>query len=303
MRPTAQAHIALFLTNLFFAINYTGIKFLTQNEIAGPFGINFLRVAGCVLLFWLLFLFRKEKVTIQAKDLFKMAVCAFAAIAANQMLFIKGLSLSSPLHASLLTLTVPILITFFASVALKEGVNAAKIAGLALSLAGAIFLLSGKGALSPTGDYVRGDLLIIASSVAYAYYFIIVKPLMDKYSPLMVTRWIFTFGLLMIWPFCMTELSEIRFATFSSFDWLLMIFIVVPGTFLAYIFNVYGIKILSTSVAGTYIYTQPLMAGAIAALALGERITLLKIIAALFIFSGLYLAQKSDRKNIMTNQV
>lgn len=303
MNSHVKAHLALFSTNLFFAINYNGIKYFTQNEIAGPFGINFLRVVGCVVLFWLLFFFRREKIQIQRRDLFKMAICSFAAIAANQMLFIKGLSYSSPLHAGLLTLIAPILITVFASVALKEKLSKWKIAGLALALSGAIFLLSGKNTMSPGDEYFMGDLLIIGSAVAYSYYFIVVKPMMDKYSPMMVTRWIFTFGLLMIWPFCLTELSEISFQTFSLNDWLIMGFIVVPGTFLAYIFNVYGIKILSTSVAGAYIYTQPLMAGAIAMIFLNEQITLLKIAAALLIFAGLYLAQKSERKNIATNPV
>lgn len=298
MRSHIKAHLALFSTNLFFAINYSGVKYFTLHEIAGPFGINILRVVGCVILFWILFFFRKEKSKIERRDLIKLAVCAFAAIAANQMLFIKGLALSSPLQSSLLALISPILITIFASIVLKEKLTSLKIIGLLLALGGALLLLSGKEPSHPGDNYLLGNLLVIASAVAYAYYFIIVKPLMEKYSPIMVTRWIFTFGLLMIWPFCITELSDINFASLYINDWLILMAIIVPGTFLAYIFNVYGIKVLNASTAGAYIYTQPLLAGAIAAIFLGEKITLSKIFAAVLIFSGLYLAQRSNQKNI-----
>lgn len=296
-QPVVKAHFALFFTNFFFAINYTAIKFFTSNHIAGPFGINILRVGGCVVLFWFLFLFRKEKVSIERRDLFKIAVCSFTAIALNQMLFIKGLSYTSPLHASLLTLISPILITVFASVILREKLTILKSAGLILACAGSVLLLSGKE--TKDGDnYLLGDLLIIASAAAYSVYFILVKPLMDKYSPLVITRWIFTFGMIMIWPFCLTEVSEINFPEFSAMNWLILFIIIVPGTFLAYVFNVYGIKILNASRAGAYIYTQPFLAGIIAVIFLNEEITLYKIFATILIFAGLFLAQKAQQKKL-----
>lgn len=301
-QPATKAHLALFFTNFFFAINYNAIKYFTFHQIAGPFGINILRVGGCVVLFWLLFLFRKDKVTIERRDLIKIAVCSFMAIALNQMLFIKGLSYTSPLHASLLTLISPILITVFASVILREKLTVLKAAGLILAAAGSVLLLSGKE--TKVGDnFILGDMLIIGSAVAYSVYFILVKPLMDKYSPLVITRWIFTFGLVMIWPFCLSEVAEINFPQFNTLNWLILFLIIVPGTFLAYIFNVYGIKVLNASKAGAYIYTQPFLAGIIAVIFLNEKITLYKIIATILIFAGLFLAQKSRQKKVEPNAI
>lgn len=72
--------------------------------------------------------------------------------------------------------------------------------------------------------------------------------------------------------------------------------IVIPGTFLAYIFNAYGIKKLSASTAGTYIYSQPVFAVLIATIFLNETLELYKIIAGVVIFSGVYLANKPGKR-------
>jgi drug/metabolite transporter (DMT)-like permease len=115
---------------------------------------------------------------------------------------------------------------------------------------------------------------------------------MQKYNPVVVIRWVFTFGFFMVLPFGWTEFSQIQWHTFNTVDITTMILIVFAGTFLAYLFNVYGIKVLGASVAGFYIYTQPVFAALIAKLVLNEDITLYKIMAAVLIFTGVYLANK-----------
>lgn len=301
MSQVTKAHLALLSTNLFFALNYSAIKHFTMAGIAGPFGINILRVGVSMVLFWALFLFKPIKTSFRKKDIWRLILCALTAIALNQMLFIKGLSYTSPLHASLLTLISPVLIIVSASWILKERLTILKITGLVLALCGATLLLRGKEALA--GDnFLLGDSLIIGSAIAYTAYFILVKPLMDNYSPFMVTRMIFTIGFIMTLPFCIKEAEAIPYASLSASEWLILAFIIIPGTFLAYLFNVYGIKILSASKAGAYIYTQPFFAGIAAVFFLHEQITLHKSLAAVLIFVGLYLAQRKQ-KNISITQL
>lgn len=297
LTSTLKAHLALVGTNLFFALNYNAIKFFTVNKIAGPFGLNFYRVFVSALLFWILFLFKPRKEVIKKKDLIRIAYCALTAIALNQMLFIKGLEFTSPMHASLLTLLSPLMITLFASWVLREKLTLLKGTGLFLALGGAFFLLRGKESYG--GDnLVLGDSLIILSTLAYTTYFIIAKPLMETYSPMMVTRMIFTFGLIMILPFCITEVRDFSLISMNAKEWWLLLLICVPGTFLAYVFNLYGIKILNASLAGAYIYTQPLFTGIIAVLFMNEMMTADKLIATVLIFSGLYMVQKKRVKKV-----
>ena len=287
-----KAHLGLLGTNLFFAINYSTIKYFTGHHYAGPFGINIIRIAVSLVLLWALFLFKQPEKNIQKKDIPAFLLCALTAIALNQMLFIKGLAFTFPIHAALLTLITPILITVIAAIVLREKITIAKSFGLLLGALGAVILITNREIGAPGDNAVLGDILIILSAVAYTFYFILVKPLMAKYSPVQVIRWLFTFGFFMIVPFCFNEFKEITWQAFTLEDWFFLFLIVIPGTFFAYIFNVYGIQKLSASMAGAYIYSQPVFAVIIAMIFLKEELSFHKIIAASLIFAGVYLSNK-----------
>ena len=290
MNSQLKAHLGLLGTNLFFAINYSAIKYFTSNHYAAPFGINIIRIGVSLILFWILFLFKQPEKKIDKKDIPAFLLCALAAIALNQMLFIKGLSFTFPIHAALLTLITPILITIIAARVLREKITFTKMFGLFLGVLGAVLLISNRQITVPGENTVLGDILVILSAFAYTFYFIVVKPLMNKYSSVQVIRWIFTIGFLMTLPFSFREFSEITWDVFTLKDWLILFVIVIPGTFLAYIFNVYGIQKLSASKAGAYIYSQPVFAVVIAMIFLKEELSLYKIIAAILIFAGVYLS-------------
>jgi drug/metabolite transporter (DMT)-like permease len=139
-----KAHIAVLSTNLFFAVNYSFIKLISPALIK-PFGLNVYRVGISLLLFWIVWMFGKTAPGIKKKDIGRFIFCGLTGIAINQMLFIKGLTMTSTVHASLLMLTTPLLITIFAFIILKEAVTLLKIAGLTLGVAGAVLLILAKG--------------------------------------------------------------------------------------------------------------------------------------------------------------
>ncbi|MEJ7610669.1 MAG: DMT family transporter [Ferruginibacter sp.] len=284
--------MALLATNVFFAINYTAVKYLINGSFVKPFGLNLVRVGVSALMFWVLFFFRPRKVTVAKKDYVRFFCCALAGIAINQLLFVKGLSLTYPIHASLLLLITPILITVFAARILKERLNNFKIFGLLLGIAGALVLVLAKENSGDASDVLLGDLLILINAISYTIYFILVKPLMKSYDPIMVLRIVFTIGFFLILPFCFREFTEIPWQNYDGKEFTVLALIVIGGTFLAYLFNIYGIKILGASVAGAYIYSQPLFAAATAVFFLGEELNAYKIFAGLLIFAGVYLANK-----------
>lgn len=293
MNKRSLAHFALLFTNLFFAINISAVKHLTNLQLALPFGINVVRVGVSVILFWFLYLLKPVNIHIEKEDRKRLFFCAVTGIAINQLLFLKGLSLTYPIHASLLMLTTPILIVFIAAWILKERIGWLKIAGLALGVAGATVLILGRPASGNGNEVIWGDVMILINAISYTFYFILVKPLMLKYDPIVVIRWIFSIGLFLILPFGWVQFTEIQWPLFTGIDYLIMTLVVFTGTFLAYVFNVYGIKYLGASVAGFYIYTQPVFAAIIAMIFLNETLTMYKLIAAALIFSGVFLANKT----------
>ena len=290
-----KAHLALLATNIFFALNFTTVKYLLNGGYLKPFGLNLIRVAVTSILLWVLYIFNTEKKRIQRKDWTKFLMCAVAGIAINQLAFIKGLSLTYSIHASLLLLITPILITFIAAWILKERLNNNKLIGLALGIGGALVLILAKDRSGNPGDVLIGDLLIILNAVSYTFYFVLVKPLMLEYNPIAVLRNVFTIGFFIILPFCWTEFSQINWVNFSSKEYFTLGMIVIPGTFCAYLFNMYGIKNLGAAISGNYIYTQPLFAAALAIGFLGEALSAYKILAGLLIFTGVFLANKQTK--------
>lgn len=292
MNSQLKAHLGLLGTNLFFATNYSVVKYFTSHHYAGPFGINIMRIGVSLILFWFMFLFKPPERKIDKKDFPALFICSLMAIGLNQMLFIKGLAFTFPIHAALLTLITPILITIIAARVLREKISFAKIFGLLLGVSGAVLLIHNREVSPPGENAALGDVLVVLSSVAYTFYFILVKPLMDKYSAIQVIRWIFTFGFFITLPFSLKEFSNIGWQFFSFKDYFFLFLIIIPGTFFAYIFNVYGIQKLSASKAGSYIYSQPVFAVVIAMIFLKEELSLYKIIAAVLIFSGVYLSNR-----------
>ena len=299
MNNRSLAHIALIFTNIFFAINLSAVKYLTNAQLVKPFGLNMVRVGVSVLLFWFMYLLNPVSNKIEKKDRWRLFLCALSGIAINQLFFIKGLSLTYPIHAALLLLITPILIVFFAAWVLKERLGIFKVTGLVLGISGALVLILSKDSSGNGNDVLLGDLFIIINAVSYSVYFILVKPLMVKYNAFVILRWLFTIGLFLILPFCWTEFTQIPWQKYTSIDYTNMGLIVISGTFLAYLFNLYGIKILGASVTGFYIYTQPVFASLIAIIFLNEQLSMYKIIAALLIFSGVFLANSRFKKSEM----
>jgi drug/metabolite transporter (DMT)-like permease len=296
LKPVAKAHIAVLGTQLFFAINYSFVKDISPS-LVGPYALNILRVGGSLVFFWTLWLFAKNKTAISKKDMGRLFLCGVFGVAINQMLFIKGLTLTSAIHASLLMLCSPILITLLAVWILKERITIINVIGLVLGISGSVFLITAKQSNGQPTDYLLGDVLIILNAISYAFYFILVKPLMAKYTPLQVVRWAFTFGFLLMLPLGWMQVGEIRWETFSTESMSILIFVIVAGTFLAYVFNAYGIRVLGPGITGSYIYIQLIFAISIAAIFFHERLTLNKIIAGILILGGVYLVSRKKKSS------
>ena len=288
MKSETKAHIAVLSANLFFAINFSLVKYISPALIK-PYAINILRVGVSLILFWLLWTMGDTKPHINRKHWPRFFLCGLTGIAINQMFFIKGLTYTSAIHASLLMLLTPLLITVFAFGVLKEKFTIAKAIGLALGIGGAVLLIISKEQSASATNYLLGDMLIVVNAISYTIYFIIVKPLMAEYPPLHVVRWAFTFGFLMILPFGWNEFISIPWDKLGWSHLASLFFIVVPGTFLAYFFTIYGIQQLGAGVTGSYIYTQPVFAAIIAVIFFHEELTIPKLLAGIMIFVGVFL--------------
>ena len=291
------AHLALLGTQLFFAINYTSIKYLINHQLFKPFGLNLVRVIVAATLFSVIRFWRRKVTTkIEQEDLWRFFLCALTGIAINQLLFVKGLSLTYSMHASFLMLTTPIMITLIAAWWLKERLGIGRLIGLSLGIIGSVLLINSGKQQAEVSDPFWGDILVAINAVSYSLYFVLVKPLMKKYDALSVLQIIFTLGFFLMLPFCWSEFSVIAWEKMEVFGWLNLSLVTIGGTFFAYLLNIYGLKHLGASAAGGYIYIQPVMTVILAAIFLHEHLDKERIMAAFLIFLGVYLTIKQNKQ-------
>jgi drug/metabolite transporter (DMT)-like permease len=299
MQINNKAYAAAIVANFIFGSSYALVKYITPGFIH-PFALNFIRVTVSIFLFWTLFLFKPGKTRIDKNDIPRFLLCGLTGVTINQIFFIKGLSLTTAIHSSLLSLGTPIFITIIAAWLLKEGFNAAKAAGLVFGIGGASILILMKDNSTVGSNMLIGDLFILINAISYAFYLVLVRPLMAKYSGIQVLRWVFTFGALGIIPFGLPHILTTNWMAFGLSHFLALAYIAIATTFFAYLLTVYAISTIGSSATGAFIYTQPVFAAVIATIFAGEHFTISKAIAALLIFTGVYLVNFKKPKTITT---
>jgi drug/metabolite transporter (DMT)-like permease len=287
LNKTVFAHISLFFANLIYALNYTFAKDVMPDFIQ-PSGFILLRVIGAVILFSIsYFVFVREKV--QTKDLMRLAICGVFGVAINQLLFFEGLNLTTPINAAIILTTNPVLVIVISFFILKESITFRKGLGITLGIIGAAALILNGGNFSGNANFMLGNLFVFINALSYGLYLVLVKPLMQKYHPITVMFYVFSFGLLHVLPFGYHELSVVDFSSFPLKIIWEVLFVVVCTTFIAYLLNSVALQKLNPSTVSIYIYLQPVLAS-VFAIALGSDILdMNKIIAASIIFIGVYL--------------
>ena len=293
-----NAHLALLFVNVLYGASHVLAKGVMPQFLSPNVFILF-RVLGATILFWLVISFLgREK--IDKADYPRLIACGLFGVAINQLFFFHGLNLSSAFNSGIIMALNPIMVAILSFFLLKERVTILRTFGIALGATGAI-LLTLKGATGK-GDSSLGDLFLFINSLSYAIYLVIVKPLMQRYKPITVITWVFTFGLgfVILFPPTVPQFIATNYSGFTSEIILKIGYVILGVTFLTYLLTMFGLKYLSPTVSSSYIYTQPvtviLFAWLFAILNWSEdytgTITFEKIGYMLIIFTGVYITSK-----------
>ncbi len=288
MKKLVWAHLMLLIVAVIYGGNYIVAKIVMEGGYLEPLPFILVRASVATLLFWLVYSWIRPG-RVDSKDLPRLALCGLLGIAMNQMFFFTGLDLTSPVNASLIMTMTPILVLMASATLLGERITGLKLLGIALGATGAILLISYGRNIQLGGTGLLGDLLVLVNATSYGLYLVVVKPLMKKYHPISLLPWIFTFGLIFIFPFGIRGLLNTDWAAFTPATWLAVGYVVFLVTFLVYLLNVIALKTVSPSVVSIYIYLQPLVAGFLSVMLGREVIDSTKLLSTLLIFSGVFL--------------
>ena len=294
-----KGHGSMLGANVMWGLMSPMAKFVMVGGAVTPLVVTDLRITGAMVLFWIASFFQKpERVT--PKDLLKLLGASLLAIVFNQGCFIFGVGMTSPVDASIITTSMPLLAMVLAAIYLKEPITGKKVLGIAVGATGALLLILGSHQVSEVkaagNHYIWGDLLVLLAQLSYALYFVLFKNFVNKYSLITIMKWMFTYAFICALPFSYNDLLHTEWKSLQNTEIGALVFIVVGSTFVSYVLIVIGQKNLRPTVAGMYNYVQPLVASIVAVCWGMDTFNFVKIISVALIFGGVYLVTGSRSK-------
>ncbi|HEY0461320.1 MAG TPA: DMT family transporter [Pyrinomonadaceae bacterium] len=282
-------HVALVAVQVFFGSATVLGKFALL--AFPPYALVGFRVGGATLAFYILQRFRGSLALDCSAHYLKFAIFALIGVALNQLLFFKGLSLTTAVNTSLIAVTIPIFTILISALIGSDRLSWRKGAGIVLAAAGVIYLIN-PGKASFGSETTQGDVLIVLNSLCYAIYVAISKKLISHYGALKSIAWLFLYASLINVPMGVFALRDVNLREVSLNSWLFVAGLVIFPTIMAYFWNAWALSRVEPSVVAVYIYLQPLMGFLAAILFLGEHFSVRLLVSASLVFAGVFLVTK-----------
>lgn len=246
-----------------------------------PMALALARMIGAALFFFAIStaLHLRQKVT--ATDQLRLAGLSLLGIVGNQTLFLMGLRSTTPVSAALLSVTIPVFTAAMSVILGAERPSARLWIGLGIAACGVLWLTGVK-----TVD--RGAALVSINSVLYSAYVVLSQKLVRKLGAVTVITWIFTWGALLFLPFSIGRLAH-DVPTWSPRAACLVAYIIAMPTVVAYALNAWALGKTAPSLVTVYIFLQPVIAGALAWVQLGQPPPMRALYAAVLISIGVFV--------------
>ena len=288
-------HICMFLACAIWGLMAPLGKDAMTHGVGGLEMVTF-RVVGGAVCFWIASLFVKQE-KVRHKDMLLFFFAAMLSIVLNQCCYTIGLSITSPVNASIMTTMMPIITMILAALFLKEPITGKKVMGVFCGAVGAFLLITtGARVASGNGGVLLGDLLCLSAQLCFAIYLTVFKHLIQRYTVITCMKWMNTYAASVIMPISFSRMQQLPWADIPAKTWWETAFVVVGGTFLAYIFMMQGQKILRPTVVAMYNYVQPIIA-CIVSVAIGLGVFgLWQALAVVLVFFGVWLVTQSKSR-------
>ncbi len=291
---TMKAHMSLLAAASMWGLMSPIGKAAMEAGISGLMMAN-LRMLGAAVCFWVTSFFtRQEKVP--PHDLLLLFFAAMLGIVCNQGCFTFGLSITSPIDASIMTTTMPIVTMVLAALFLKEPVTPKKVVGVMLGSLGALTLILSNAGTGGQEGSVWGDALCVAAQVSFACYLTIFKRLIARYHVITLMKWMFSYAAICFIPFSYHDFAATDLTAFPLWVWAETGYVIFFGTYVAYILMLVGQKVLRPTVVSMYNYMQPVVGSSVSVAVGMATFGWVKAVAAACIFVGVYIVTQSKSR-------
>lgn len=289
-----QGHLFALTANIMWGLMAPIGKSALQEFSA--LSVTTFRMVGAAIAFWILSIFCKQE-QVNHRDMLKIFFAALFALVFNQGLFIFGLSLTSPIDASIVTTTLPIITMIVAAIYLKEPITNKKVLGIFVGAIGALTLILGSNSTEAGASSIWGDILCLIAQFSFSIYLTVFKGLSQKYSPVTINKWMFVYASMCYIPFSYHDVAAIEWAAISASAIWQVLYVVLGGSFLAYICIMTAQRLLRPTVVSMYNYMQPIISS-VAAVLMGMGVFgWQKGISIGLVFLGVYIVTRSKSRD------
>jgi drug/metabolite transporter (DMT)-like permease len=285
-------HLALIAVQVLFGtwplFGKIALRSMSSTSLVG------FRICGAAIVLTLLQRKVSELLRLPKRVIAWLVISSLLGVTVNQLLYVKGLSLTTVINATLLSTTIPVF-TLAVSIALgHDRASLRNIAGIGLAMAGVLYLVDPFRA-SFSAQTTLGNILIIANSLCYGAYIAVSSDLVRRYGALNVITWLFLIGAVVTLPFAAYAWSADGLKSVSMGAWATVVYIILIPTVGAYYLNAWALTRVAPSIVAIYIYLQPLLAFGLAPLVLGESWNSRTLVACALIFAGVAVVTVRSR--------
>lgn len=289
-------HLASFGAYAIFGLNIIFCKDIANQGALSPILLFTLRALCAGALFWILSLFTKREY-VPAADLLRMAGAGMLGLVIPQMTFLTAITMTAPIDLSVVQSTTPIMTMFVAAIFLKEPISWQKAGGVALSFLGVMWLIlqsTHTGGVAQTRPL--GIILTITNAFSFALYLGICRPVIQRYSVVTLMKWMFLFSFVASLPFSAGDLMRLDVQAVPSQVWLEVGYLILFATFVAYFLIPVGQQRIRPTLVSMYGYLQPIIATVVGVAVGMDRLTVMKVVAAICVFAGVAIVNRSPKR-------
>ncbi len=294
-----EGHLALLVANVSWGLMAPFLKDLLNGGIITPMALSGYRIIGGALLFWLIGMFVKPDKnacnSIERRDIVPLIIASLLVIGLNQVLIIVGMSLTSPVDASVVCSLTPIFTLIFGAILMGIAFTWSKALGVTIGLAGAlIFVFTGQAdAETCVTNPVLGDVACLMAQVFGALYLVCFTKLISKYSLITLMKWMFLISGIAVLPFSLPDMLAVDWSQVILMEYIDLTFIILFGTCLAYMLIPVAQRRVEPTVIAMYNYLQPVVAVVFSVIAGLATFSITNAIATAMVFVGVWIVNRA----------
>lgn len=288
-------HILSFISILFFALNIPATAYILKGWI-DPAAYTLVRSGGGMLVCWIISLFVKNQRVQQKKDYLTFFLGGAFGLALFFFLFSYGIGKTSPIDASIILTMPPVMVLILSAFVFKEKITVRKMFGIFLALGGALMVILLQGH-SGNHEGMIGNIFVLIAALLYGSYLVFTRDISRRYNPVILLRWFYLFAFVCAFPFCIKSFVGSELVQHpSATPILVMLFIAIFPSAVAYLLLSLAMRSLSSTVVSTYNYAIPIIASVAAILLKQATLRWDEPVATVLVIIGVYFVNFSVKK-------